>query len=61
MNPFVFRFQALVTGVLSGFDRLVFRGHLTPLRFDGGCSCSSSGLGSDCWTSRTTWSRPVRP
>ena len=36
MNTFVSRFQALVTGVLSGFDRLGFRGHLTPLRFDGG-------------------------
>jgi hypothetical protein len=36
MNTFVSRFQGLVTGVLSGFDRLVFRGHLTPLRFDGG-------------------------
>ena len=59
MDTFVSRFPALVTGVLSGFDRLVFRGHLTRLRIDG--IFSSSGLGSDCWTSRTTWSRPVRP
>jgi hypothetical protein len=33
---FVSRFQARVTGVLSGFDRLVFRGHLAPLRYEGG-------------------------
>ena len=31
MNTFVARFAALVTGVLSGFDRLVFRGSLLPL------------------------------
>jgi hypothetical protein len=36
MDTFVSRFRGLVTGVLSGFDRLVFCGHLTPLRFDGG-------------------------
>lgn len=36
MDTFVSRFKACVTGVLSGFDRLVFRGHLMPLRFDGG-------------------------
>lgn len=36
MDTFVSRFPALVTGVLSGFDRLVFRGHLTRLRIDGG-------------------------
>jgi len=31
VNRFVARFQSLVTGVLSGFDRLVFRGTLIPL------------------------------
>ena len=33
---FISRFKACVTGSLSGFDRLVFRGHLMPLRHDGG-------------------------
>lgn len=36
MEKFVARFRSLVTGVLSGFDRLVFRGHLLPLMRDGG-------------------------
>ena len=36
MEKFVARFCSLVTGVLSGFDRLVFRGHLLPLMRDGG-------------------------
>ncbi|MDI7269257.1 MAG: hypothetical protein QME96_14805 [Myxococcota bacterium] len=36
MKQFVARYRSLVTGVLSGFDRLVFRGHLQPLRRDGG-------------------------
>ena len=31
MKDFVTRFQSLITGVLSGFDRLVFRGNLLPL------------------------------
>lgn len=31
MNAFVARFKAQITGVLSGFDRIVFRGTLTPL------------------------------
>ena len=31
MEKFVARYRSLVTGVLSGFDRLVFRGHLLPL------------------------------
>lgn len=33
---FVSRFRARVTGVLSGFDRLVFHGTLIPLRMDRG-------------------------
>lgn len=36
MEKFVARFRSLVTGVLSGFDRLVFRGHLLPLIRRGG-------------------------
>jgi len=36
VEKFVARFRSLVTGVLSGFDRLVFRGHLLPLMRDGG-------------------------
>jgi hypothetical protein len=36
VEKFVARFGALVTGVLSGFDRLVFRGHLLRLMRDGG-------------------------
>jgi len=36
MKEFVARFAALVTGVLSGFDRLVFRGYLLPLMRDRG-------------------------
>lgn len=31
MKRFVSRFESLITGVLSGFDRLVFRGTLRPL------------------------------
>ena len=36
MERFVARYRSLVTGVLSGFDRLVFRGWLLPLMRDGG-------------------------
>jgi len=36
MERFVSRYRSLVTGVLSGFDRLVFRGHLQPLIRQGG-------------------------
>jgi hypothetical protein len=36
VEKFVSRYRSLVTGVLSGFDRLVFRGHLLPLMRDGG-------------------------
>jgi hypothetical protein len=36
LNAFISRFGHLITGVLSGFDRLVFRGHLMPLMRDGG-------------------------
>ena len=31
MHSFLTRFAALVTGVLSGFDRLFFRGYLRNL------------------------------
>ena len=31
MERFVARYRPLVTSILSGFDRLVFRGHLIPL------------------------------
>ena len=36
MERFVARYRPLVTAVLSGFDRLVFRGHLLSLMRDGG-------------------------
>jgi hypothetical protein len=36
LNAFLSRFGHLITGVLSGFDRLVFRGHLMPLMRDRG-------------------------
>jgi len=36
MERFVARYRSLITGVLTGFDRLVFRGHLLPLVRDGG-------------------------
>ena len=39
MNTFVRRFAALVTGVLSGLDRLVFRGHLRQLSYTHGMNC----------------------
>jgi len=36
MDKFISRFTDKIMGVLSGFDRLVFRGHLLPLMRDGG-------------------------
>ena len=36
MDSFLARYGSLVTAVLSGFDRLVFRGSLLPLIRDGG-------------------------
>jgi len=36
MEKFIARFADRIIGVLSGFDRLVFRGHLLPLIRDGG-------------------------
>ncbi len=36
MKRFISRYRSLVTGVLSGFDRLVFRGSLLPLIWKGG-------------------------
>jgi hypothetical protein len=36
MDKFIARFANKIMGVLSGFDRLVFRGHLLPLMRDGG-------------------------
>ena len=36
MQRFIARYRQLVTGVLSGFDRLVFRGTLLPLMRQGG-------------------------
>jgi hypothetical protein len=39
MDKFISRFADKIIGVLSGFDRLVFRGHLLPLMRDGGMYC----------------------
>ena len=36
MQRFIARYRPLITGVLSGFDRLVFRGSLLPLIREGG-------------------------
>lgn len=36
MQRFIARYRPLVTGVLSGFDRVVFRGSLLPLMREGG-------------------------
>ena len=36
MKRFIARYRSVITGVLSGFDRLVFRGTLLPLVRDGG-------------------------
>lgn len=36
MDKFISRFADKIMGVLSGFDRVVFRGHLLPLMRDGG-------------------------
>jgi len=36
LQRFIARYRSLVTGVVSGFDRLVFRGSLLPLVRDGG-------------------------
>ena len=48
MEKFVARYRSLVTGVLSGFDRLVFRGTLLPLVRNGGremyCFLEASGV-----------------
>jgi len=39
MNAFLLRHADSVTGVLSGFDRLVFRGHLRALSYPHGMDC----------------------
>jgi hypothetical protein len=36
LQKFIARYRPLITGVLSGFDRLVFRGSLLPLMREGG-------------------------
>jgi len=36
MKNFLSRFESLITGVLSGFDRLVFRGNLIPFHLPHG-------------------------
>ena len=45
MNQFIQKYQAVVKGVLSGFDRLVFRGTLIPL-------CSPGGMADYLWAVR---------
>lgn len=42
MNSFLRSLTGLVAGVLSGFDRLMFRGHLRSLSFRGGMDCYCS-------------------
>ena len=36
MHEFIAKYQDQISGVLIGFDRLVFRGHLRALSFPGG-------------------------
>ncbi len=45
MERFIARFGSLVTAVLSGFDRLVFRGHLLPLVRRHGMFCFLEAAG----------------
>lgn len=42
MNGLVQKFAGVVKGVLSGFDRIVFKGSLLPLMYDTSCSAMSS-------------------
>jgi hypothetical protein len=45
MDNFISRFADRIIGVLSGFDRLVFRGHLLPLMRDGGMTIFLNSAG----------------
>ena len=36
MDEFIAKYQEQISGVLTGFDRLVFRGHLRALSYPGG-------------------------
>lgn len=45
MQQFVARHADQITGVLSGFDRLIFRGHLMPLCHEGGVRGFLDGQG----------------
>ena len=45
MRHFVTRHADKITGVLSGFDRLIFRGHLRPLCHEGGVRGFLAGQG----------------
>jgi len=45
MDQFIARFPSLITAVLSGFDRLVFRGSLLPLFRDRGMFCFLQAAG----------------
>jgi hypothetical protein len=46
VKAFIQTLAGLVFGVLSGFDRLMFRGHLRPLSYPGGmhCYCNFNGV-----------------
>src|SRR5215470_16333983 len=45
MERFVARYRSLVTSILSGFDRLVFRGTLSPLMYGSGMQTFLSKAG----------------
>jgi hypothetical protein len=57
MSSFIDRFRSSITGVLSGFDRLVFRGHLRSLTY-------SRGIRQFLWDRQvlfkdfTAWAKP---
>ncbi len=36
MSAFIDHFNSVIKGAISGFDRLVFRGHLQPLLYPNG-------------------------
>ena len=46
MDEFIAKYQDQISGVLTGFDRLVFRGHLRALSYPGGMNqyLASNGI-----------------
>ena len=55
MKTFLATFGHLVLGVLHGFDRLVFRGHLRQLSYAHGMDCYLSANRVLRWRRYTLW------